>query len=220
MLLSRGRMRSLLVALVPLALACNTGLDVPSAAHGSTSGGAVACESFTTQTACEAETGCYAVLSAGEPCDSIGCEPHFLSCASGPVDCHVPVTCAVPNFPGYCPIGFTAIVPPGGCLSECVRSSLCGGCSAHTDDASCEADTTCHARFDDVPCAQSPCPPAFTRCEQGPAQCAPGPSPSPDDCPEALETCDTDDNFVPAYFDNNCPDGCVRAQDCPLSNGE
>ncbi len=153
-------------------------------------------------------------------CNSSGCETHYVACATGPVDCQVGVTCTIMPPPFHCDAGFVEIVGTNGCSWLCVRAALCDSCATHTDATSCENDSACHARFDDGnDCFQPPCPPSFTSCEAGPAQCSPG-TPTPDDCTQTMQVCDDVDNFVPGYLANGCPDGCVRSQDCPLSNGE
>jgi hypothetical protein len=219
-------MRSLWWLPLLFTLGCDRALDLPGGeaqAPGqpqcpSTLGCDVPlCSEATDAASCELRSECYAEYSLDEMCDSAGCNSHFVACEMGTIDCHVEVSCTIQPPHGTCDTGFVEVVGADGCSWFCVRASLCGPCALRADQGSCESDPACHARFDDAnDCFNGPCV-SYTRCEDGAAICSPGaPTPS---CTEMVETCDTVDHFVPAYFANGCPDGCVRSQDCPLSNG-
>jgi hypothetical protein len=215
-----------LVYLLPLLLlGCDRALDLPGAQAQPQCPATLGCDeppcsAATTVAGCEQRSECYVQFPLDEMCNSSGCDPDAVACATGPVDCHVQVTCTIQPPPGHCDAGQVEIVGANGCSWFCVRAALCDPCAAHTDETSCENDGACHARFDDGDdCFQPPCPPSFTSCEAGPALCSPGTQPQ-GDCTEPTQLCDTADNFVPGYLADGCPDGCVRSQDCPLSNGE
>ena len=94
----------------------------------------------------------------------------------------------------------------------CAPPSCASPCTAHTDESTCAADTTCFAIYTDpgtCDCAGDGCCMQFDHCASGPPQCSP--SAAGPQCNGLPWSCGPDYDPV---FDGACQVGCVKVPTC------